>query len=160
MAPVLRDMVLIVECVFLEFTGQCQESGTFRDSLSLTTKACAHPHICSHSCLTKAYFLKKGCGTSVETERNVIYVLGSQEFCTVSKSRKKSAKVTQIYACVKKAQSESNLARPCSETLTHYRNTVQERFKLSYHRVNTFKFKSFFDFDLILVIDHHFDINN
>lgn len=70
MAPVLRDMVLIVECVFLEFTGQCQESVQAHKqsgalSLSLTTKACVHPHICSNSCLTKVkdnlqtYFLKK-----------------------------------------------------------------------------------------------------
>lgn len=70
---------------------KCAGTQTIRCSLSLTTKACVHPHICSNSCLTKVkdnlqtYFLKKGCGTSVETERNVIYVLGSQQFCTASK---------------------------------------------------------------------------
>lgn len=50
MAPVLRDMVLIVECVFLEFTGQCQESVQAHKqsgalSLSHNKSMCASTHM-------------------------------------------------------------------------------------------------------------------
>lgn len=48
MAPVLRDMVLIVACVFLEFTGQCQESVQAHKqsgALSLSQQK----HVCIHT---------------------------------------------------------------------------------------------------------------
>lgn len=61
-------------------------------------KARGHPHVCSHSCLTKFKdrHVEKGCGMNAERKRNVISILGSQQLGTGSKYRKKSLKVTQM----------------------------------------------------------------